>query len=205
MIQSMEENPAVPSFYYSCADIRVGAPAGGAPTLGAIAAQTTAVNIPKSVVLTSTDPDGALTCTASNFSATSSNAAVLDVAGISFSGVWPNCFINMTPIADAIGTSNVGVTLTDGTTMVSQTFAFAITASGAPPPGPGPLTGITDGSAVAKPGFGCGIVSDYNSGSGPGANGGAMRWTLVLLMLPLIALSLLRQRSRVVVRSLRRK
>jgi hypothetical protein len=73
-----------------------------------------------------------------------------------------------------------------------------------PTPGPGALGGETTATAT-KPGFGCGLVSEHNSGSGPGAPGGAMRWTLVLMMLPLIAFSLLRQRSRVTVRSVRRK
>jgi hypothetical protein len=73
-----------------------------------------------------------------------------------------------------------------------------------PPPGPGALGSDTAATAT-KPGFGCGLVSDNSSGSGPGSAGGVMRWALVLMMLPLVALTILRQRVRASVRSFRRK
>lgn len=92
------------------------------PTIGAISTLTIYEARPVSVSFTIGDADGALTCTATNLSATSSNALLLPVSNIIFGGTYPNCTANLALAAGQSGASNVSISVTDGVASASQIF-----------------------------------------------------------------------------------
>lgn len=69
-------------------------------------------------------------CSATYFSATSSNTSVLSLANITFSGTYPACFVNMLTQVNS-GSSNIGITFTNVWNQ-SATANFVFTAFGKP-------------------------------------------------------------------------
>ena len=99
-----------------------------APIISAIGNQTTNEDaVTGAIAFTITDVDNTLTCTAS-VSATSSNATLLPVANIIFSGAAPNCTVTMTPALNQNGVSNIVVTVSDGVASATRPFSLTVTA-----------------------------------------------------------------------------
>ncbi len=98
-----------------------------APILSAIAAQSTLEDTALAINFTVTDIDSTLSC-ATSVSATSSNAVLIPVANIVFTGTAPNCTATVTPAADLSGVSNLAFTLSDGALTDAETFTFTVTA-----------------------------------------------------------------------------
>lgn len=74
--------------------------------------------------LTINNQSQAFSCSSSYLSATSSDTTVLSLANITFSGTFPNCYVNMTSTVSS-GTSTIGVTFANNfnqTTTVTFTF-----------------------------------------------------------------------------------
>ena len=98
------------------------------PTISSISNQTTnedtAIN---TIPFTINDVDNTLTCLGS-VSASSSNTALLDSANIVIAGTAPNCTVTLNPIANANGTSNIALTVTDGTLTANNSFTFTANA-----------------------------------------------------------------------------
>ena len=104
-------------------------PVNDIPVISAIAAQTTAEDTPLAVNFTISDIDSALTC-ASSVTATTTDASIVTVPNVIFSGVVPNCTATITPQADANGLLNLTFTVSDGGVPVqsaSQSFALTVT------------------------------------------------------------------------------
>jgi len=96
------------------------------PVLSAIANQTTNEDTPVAVNFTITDPENGVTC-ATSVTAVSSNAALIPVANIVFSGTAPNCVATITPTLNNTGSSNITFTLTDtGVPVLTDTQGFTV-------------------------------------------------------------------------------
>jgi hypothetical protein len=93
-----------------------------APVISSIGTQNLALNQTGTVNFTISDVDSSLSCT-SSVSATSSNASVLPVSGITFSGTAPNCSATLVPVHNQGGAANVSFTVTDGALSASSSFA----------------------------------------------------------------------------------
>jgi fibronectin type 3 domain-containing protein len=78
------------------------------------------------VNFTITDSDNTLNCLTS-MSKTSSNTTLVPTANIVFSGTAPNCSATITPTVASTGTSTIQLTVTDGTSSVSDSFVLTIT------------------------------------------------------------------------------
>jgi hypothetical protein len=90
------------------------------PSLSVIGNQETD-NTSIAVNFTLTDPDHVLTCTGA-MSATSSNATVVPVSNIVFSGTLPNCVATITAATNQSGTSEITLTANDGISTSARTF-----------------------------------------------------------------------------------
>ena len=107
-----------------------------APVMSAIAAQTTPENVNLAVNFTISDVDSVLLCSAANLSATSSNAGLIPVANIVFSGTLPNCTATLNPIASTNGAANISFAVDDGGTpnlQDAKSFLFTVTPFNDPP------------------------------------------------------------------------
>ncbi len=95
------------------------------PTLGAIGNQSVLEDGTETVSLAVSDPDGsnsALTVTA-----TSQNTAVLPNSGVSVTGAGSTRTLTLSPRADAHGSADVRVTVSDGQDSATRTFTLAVT------------------------------------------------------------------------------
>jgi hypothetical protein len=108
-------------------------PVNDPPVLSAIGNQTTNEDTDNVINFTITDVDHTLTC-AGAMSATSSNAAVVPVANIVFTGVAPNCTATISPVLNASGSSNIIFTVTDGAAAIdTESFSLTVNAVNDPP------------------------------------------------------------------------
>ena len=88
-------------------------------------------------------------------SATSTNATLVPVAGITFGGTGSNRTVRVTPAANLTGTTLITITVSDGALTTNDTFLVTVT--NVPPPPPGSTTNL--------------LISHWNfdEASGPGA------------------------------------
>jgi MYXO-CTERM domain-containing protein len=94
------------------------------PTINPISSQSTNEDTPKTVSVGISDPDTAaanLTVTA-----TSSNASVVANSGLSVSGTGTTRTLQITPAANAFGTTSITVTVSDGTSTASTNFNLTV-------------------------------------------------------------------------------
>jgi|GEM_PF-3629661 len=66
-------------------------------------------------------------------SATSSNPALIQSSGISFSGTGNNRFVSITPLSGQSGVTNITLSVSDGTTSVDTSFTLTVQAVNDPP------------------------------------------------------------------------
>lgn len=110
-----------------------------APTISSISDLRTQANISTSAItFTISDVDSSLSC-ASSISKSSSNTSVLLNTDITIAGTSPNCTVTMSPVTNALGSSTVTLTVTDGALTANETFNFTsynpwstVTLTGAP-------------------------------------------------------------------------
>jgi len=97
-----------------------------APDISAIANQS--VNEDASVIVNFTigDVDSVVNCSGASLSATSSDMVLLPVASIVFGGAFPNCTATITPDPNQNGTSNLSITVTDGTLTDVSNFSLTV-------------------------------------------------------------------------------
>jgi hypothetical protein len=80
-----------------------------------------------SISVTIGDPDGALACVAA-LSGSSDNPSVLLSSSIVIGGTYPNCSMSLAPVANANGSANVSLVVTDGFLSASDNFDFTVNA-----------------------------------------------------------------------------
>ena len=103
-------------------------PMNDVPTISAIAAQSTNEDVALGVSFTIQDTDDVLACSGVYLSATSSNGTLLPVGNIVFSGSLPTCTATLTPDVNLNGTSNIVITVTDGTSSATSNFTLTVNA-----------------------------------------------------------------------------
>lgn len=97
-----------------------------APTIAAIAAQTTNEDLPTgAIAFTINDMDSTLSC-ATSITGTSSNTAVLANSGIVFGGTAPNCTVTLIPVANGNGITTVTLTVSDGFLTAQSVFSLTV-------------------------------------------------------------------------------
>ena len=97
------------------------------PTILTISSQNTNEDTAKAVAFTVGDPDGPLSCTATNLSYSSDNLTLVAGTGaVVWSGAWPNCVGTVSPVANAYGSANITFTISDGSLSFSQTFMLSV-------------------------------------------------------------------------------
>lgn len=112
------------------------------PTVTAIAAQTTPEDTAGAVAFTVGDGDTPLDMLA--ISVTSSNTAVVPVAGLVLSGTGAGRTLTVTPAENQSGASTLTVVVNDGLTSVQAAFVMTVTAVDDPPTfGPGVPSAIS--------------------------------------------------------------
>ncbi|MFA6239164.1 MAG: Ig-like domain-containing protein [Bacteriovorax sp.] len=99
-----------------------------APTIPAIAAQTTNEDTAKAVSFSIADVDSTVTCAGSVTATASTDAALVPLANIVITGSGTSCTATITPVANLNGASNITLQVTDGFLTATQTFAFNVTA-----------------------------------------------------------------------------
>lgn len=129
-----------------------------APTIAAIAAQTTNEDFAKAVSFTLADVDSSVTCSDVTVTA-SSDAALIPLANVVISGSGTSCVATITPVANLNGISNITLEVTDGfLTSLPITFAFNVTAVNDAP------TFVVDNIPSSVTSF---IAQTINEDSGP--------------------------------------
>src|SRR6202007_1870199 len=103
-----------------------------APVISAIGAQTTAEDTPFAVNFTISDVDNVLNC-ATSVSAATTDATIIPVGNIVFSGTAPNCTATISPVLNANGVLNLTFTVTDGSLTAPSGFNVTVTAVNDPP------------------------------------------------------------------------
>lgn len=106
------------------------APLNDAPTISTIGDVTISANVPGEAGFTIADIEETLACSAANLSATSSNTTLLPVANIVFSGSGGDCIATLTPAVGQSGTSDVTITVSDGTASDASSFQLSVTQGG---------------------------------------------------------------------------
>ena len=96
-----------------------------APTISALADNSTNENVPYIVNFTINDSDNVLTCTGS-ITAGTTNATVLPVSGVVFSGTAPNCTATVTPGLNQFGVGTLTFTVTDGVLSAASSFVLTV-------------------------------------------------------------------------------
>jgi ELWxxDGT repeat protein len=97
-----------------------------APTLALIADQLVNEDQFLDLSFSTADVDSTLNCTTA-MSYVSGNTSILsNSSGVSFSGVWPNCSVRITPRSNAFGTVSVVLTVSDGSGTASRTFDLVV-------------------------------------------------------------------------------
>jgi VCBS repeat-containing protein len=98
------------------------------PTISAIADTTIAVGgTVNPIPFTVTDPD--TDQAALQFSVTSSNSALVNSSNVVILGTGPQRTIQIVPEANATGSSDITISVSDGTTTVNETFTFTVNAA----------------------------------------------------------------------------
>lgn len=140
-----------------------------APTISVIADQAISENTSAVVNFTINDIDNVLNCTTS-MAATSTNATLIPVSGVVFSGTAPNCTATVTPLADQNGTADLTFTVSDGALTASALFMQTVTAQNDAPV----ISALTAQSTrfLAATGGGGGGGGGVNGGSTSAATGG---------------------------------
>ena len=115
-----------------------------APSLDAIADQTTDINKAITITLGVSDPDTAIADLV--FAGTSSNPSV--ISGVTFSNDGAVVKATVTPATDVAGLATVTITVNDGKTTVPRTFAVIVKAAPAPTVAKPTVTKNADGSAT---------------------------------------------------------
>ncbi len=104
-------------------------PVNDAPSIAAIATQSTDEDTPSNpIAFTVTEIDSNITC-AANVTATSSNTSLVPNLNLVIGGVFPNCTIVATPVANLSGSTNITLTVTDNGTplpVLNNTRAFTL-------------------------------------------------------------------------------
>jgi N-acetylneuraminic acid mutarotase len=96
------------------------------PVISTISNQRTQVNTStNNIPFSITDAETPLNCS-SSITKSSSNTSIVEASGIAISGLAPNCNIVVTPVTNAIGTSTISLTLSDGTFNSVINFEIAI-------------------------------------------------------------------------------
>jgi trimeric autotransporter adhesin len=98
-----------------------------APVISAIIAKVTNEDTPIVVNFTISDVDSTLNCSTS-MTASTSNASLVAVSGIVFSGTAPNCAATITPVADQNGILNLTFRVSDTSLYADQTFSLTVNA-----------------------------------------------------------------------------
>ncbi len=97
-----------------------------APTMSAIAAQSSAEDVPVGPInFTVNDTDTPLASLV--LTSSSSNNSLIDSAGIVFGGSGSSRTMLLTPKLDQFGSATIAINLTDGDEIVSQTFVYTVT------------------------------------------------------------------------------
>ena len=92
------------------------------PVLAPIANQSGFEDTALVFTINATDPDTVISCNSTFITATSSNTTLLPVSNIIVSGTAPNCTVTLNPALNQNGISNLVISLTDGTTTVTQSM-----------------------------------------------------------------------------------
>ncbi len=97
-----------------------------APVMAAISSRTINTNTSTpSISVTVSDVDSPLTC-GSSMSMASSNSALVLATAVVWSGTTPNCSAVITPVLNAIGTSDITFLITDGSLNSSRIFTLTV-------------------------------------------------------------------------------
>jgi hypothetical protein len=102
-----------------------------APTISAVADTATAEDTPVTVNFTVGDsetPAGSLT-----LSGTSSNQAVVANSGLTFGGAGANRTVTVTPVLNAVGSTTVTATVSDGSATTAESFILTVNGVDDPP------------------------------------------------------------------------
>src|SRR5262249_6559628 len=106
-------------------------PVNDAPTMAATADQTTNEDTAKAVTVTIDDVDTPVS--ALTLSGTSSNGTLLPNASITFGGTTGTRTATLTPAANQSGTTQITLTVSNGSLTASRTFTLAVSAVNDPP------------------------------------------------------------------------
>jgi hypothetical protein len=103
-------------------------PANDAPTMNVISAQSVNMNTNLAVGFVVDDIDGALACSSTYLSYSSSTPSIVATSGaVAWSGTWPNCVGTVTPVNGAFGAVNLTFQVTDAATATaSRTFQLTV-------------------------------------------------------------------------------
>ncbi|NBO39719.1 tandem-95 repeat protein, partial [bacterium] len=100
-----------------------------APTITVSAAESTDEDVVKVINLAVGDADGALTCSTSNLSYTSTNTTlVANTNAVSFGGTWPNCTATVSSSANESGSTTLRFTINDGLAQSSAETVLTVNA-----------------------------------------------------------------------------
>ena len=140
-------------------------PVDDAAALGAISTQSTNRNVATSAIaFTFTDPDGAV-CSAARLSMTSSNTSVVANGSVAWAGTAPNCTAVITPVSNAIGSTTITFTATDGG-LANKTTAFTLNVTGAVLRWEYPISTVITSYSFGTPGGNTSVVLKLrNSGN----------------------------------------
>ncbi len=98
------------------------------PVISAISDANTNEDVAKAINVIVSDVDSPLTCSGTNLSMSSSNTALIPNANVVWSGTVPNCVATITPALYANGTSNITMTVSDGSLSTSESFVLTVNA-----------------------------------------------------------------------------
>jgi hypothetical protein len=97
------------------------------PAMDAIANQSVNMNSTVAVPFVVGDVDGALSCSSSHLSYSSSSTSIVASSNaVSWSGTWPNCVGTVTPVNNAFGSVNLTFQINDGTLSANRTFTLTV-------------------------------------------------------------------------------
>ena len=95
------------------------------PLISTVSDQRTQVNIPTAIIpISISDTETALSCS-SSITKSSSNTSIVAVSGIAITGTAPNCNLIVTAVTNAIGSSTISLTVSDGTS--NRIITFGVT------------------------------------------------------------------------------
>lgn len=131
------------------------------------------------IAFTANDPDSVLT--PASFACSSSNTALIDVAGCVVTGTEPNFELTLTPKTNANGSTILTISVSDGVNTVQDTVAFTVAAVNDAP------DFTLAGNRVYPPGTsGIRTVSNFLSalvpGGGPDENGQVVEFDSITLL-----------------------